>query len=188
MALRIGVIAEDQSDVDVLYEFTCKLTSENIFSFSKFISHGCGALRRKCGSWSRVLLTRGCSHLVIIHDLDDGDESALRSNIESSLSGITFAGHIILIPIYEIEAWLLCDPLALKDTFSMNKIPKVPEHPEVMRKPKEHLRDIVWKYCKKHYVNTIHNKRIAEATDIARLSVCRSFSPYPEFMASILSS
>lgn len=182
MAVKIGVIAEEHNDVDVLYEFTCKLTSESNFSFSKFVSHGCGKLRRKCRAWSHNLLRRGCSHLVVIHDLDNNDEDSLRNELEDSISGVAFTGHIILIPVYEIEAWLLSDPLALKQTFGMNKVPDVPKHPEAVLEPKEYLRDIVWKYCKKHYINTIHNKRIARLTKIEKLSTCHSFAPYPEFL------
>jgi len=180
--VKIGVIAEEHDDIDVLYELTCKLTSENRFGFSRFVGHGCGKLRRKCNAWSQNLIQRGCSHLVVIHDLDSNDEDNLRRQLEDSVSGITFTGHLILIPVYEIEAWLLSDPLALKQTFGMDKTPKVTAHPETIRNPKEHLRDIVWKYCRKHYINTIHNKKIARAIRIERLSVCPSFSPYPEFL------
>ena len=180
--VKIGVIAEEQNDIDVLYELTCKLTLESNFSFSKFIGHGCGKLRKKCRAWSQVLIRIGCSHLVVIHDLDNNDEDCLRQELEDSVHGITFTGHIILIPVYEIEAWLLSDPLALKQTFSMNKLPNISKHPETIRNPKEYLRDIVWKYCKKYYLNTIHNKRIAAAIRIDSLSACRSFSPYPEFL------
>lgn len=188
MGVKIGVIAEEYNDIDVLYEFTCKITSESNFSFSKFVSHGCGKLKRKCRAWSHNLIRRGCSHLVVIHDLDNNDEDRLRTELEDSVSDIAFIGHLILIPVYEIEAWLLSDPLALKQTFGMNRVPNVPAHPETVRDPKEHLRDIVWRYCKKHYINTIHNKRIARETRIDRLSVCCSFLPYPEFVAHNLNN
>ncbi len=182
MGVKIGVIAEEQNDIDVLYELTRKLTSESNFSFSRFVGHGCGKLRKKCRAWSHILTQRGYSNLVVIHDLDNNDEGCLRRELEDSVDGITFTSHIILIPVYEIEAWLLSDPLALKQTFSMNKSPNIPKHPETICNPKEYLRDVVWKYCKKYYINTIHNKKIAEATRIERLSVCSSFSPYPEFL------
>jgi len=182
MAVKIGVIAEEYDDIDILYELTCKLASENEFSFTKFVGHGCGKLRRKCTAWSHNLVKRGCSHLVVIHDFDSNDEHSLREELEESVRGIAFTGHLILIPVYEIEAWLLSDPLALKQTFSMSKTPKVPAHPERVRDPKEHLRDIVWKHCKKYYINTIHNRKIASEIRIERLSVCPSFSSYPEFV------
>jgi hypothetical protein len=182
MSVKIGVIAEEQNDIDVLYELTCKLTAENNFSFRKRLGHGCGRLRRKCNTWSRNLVEGGCSHLVVIHDLDTKDEDALRKELEASVRNIAYTGHLILIPIYEIEAWLLSDPLALKQTFSMKVVPNIKVHPETIPQPKEYLRDIVWRYCRKRYVNTIHNKKIASVMQIERLSVCHSFLPYPEFL------
>lgn len=187
MSATIGVIAEEQNDIDILYEITCKLTLEENFSFRKFVAHGCGKLRRKCGSWAHNLLTRGCSLLVVIHDLDEFDEICLRKELEGYVSCISFVDRLILIPIYEIEAWLLSDDLALKQTFNMNKLPKVPKHPEGIRNPKEYLRDMIWKYCKKYYINTIHNKKIARYIKIEKLCVCPSFSPYPTFVDKHLS-
>ena len=181
MALNVGVIAEEQNDIDVLYEITCKLILEKEFSFSKFAAHGCGKLRKKCKPWSQNLIKRGCKLIVIMHDLDDNDVSDLRNELEKSVGGIGTV-HLILIPIHEIEAWLLSDPVAIKQTFHMKKLPRVPLHPETILKPKEHLRDIVWKYCKKHYINTIHNKTIANQTNLDKLSVCPSFLPYPKFI------
>ena len=116
MVLKIGVIAEEQNDVDVLYELTCKLIPEGEADFSKFIGHGCGKLRRKCEAWSRNLISRGCSHLVLMHDLDSNDEERLRKVLEKIIVDIGFTGYLIIIPIFEIEAWLLFDMLALKET------------------------------------------------------------------------
>ncbi|MHB8085754.1 MAG: DUF4276 family protein [Dehalococcoidia bacterium] len=184
MSVQIGIIAEEQNDVDVLYEFTCKLTAENSFQFSKFLGHGCGRIRKKCKVWALNLAKRGCTHLVVMHDLDELNENKLRTELASGIKGSKFASHIILIPIYELEAWLLCDAMALRKTFDMKILPGVPGTPETIRDPKKRLRDIVWKCCKKHYINTVHNKKIAQATNIKRLSLCPSFAQYPKFVKS----
>ena len=182
MAAHIGVIAEEQNDVDVLYEFTSKIIPENAFSFRRFIGHGCGKLRHKCNAWAQNLIRRGCSHLVVMHDLDVNDENTLRHQLEESIRGLAFTGSLVLIPVHEIEAWLLCDGAALRHVFSMKKQPKVPSNPEGIQSPKEHLRDLVWRTSRKHYVNTIHNRRIAASIPVASLRVCRSFDPYPRFL------
>lgn len=180
--MNIGIIAEEKSDVDVIYELTCKLTDESDFSFKKFIGHGCGKLRRKCTVWAENLLLRGCNHLIVIHDLDKNNESKLRRELNNNVKDIGFKGYIILIPIKEIEAWLLTDSDALKNVFNMNNKPKLPGKPEWEDKPKERLREIVWKTCKKHYINTIHNKKIAAALRIDNVLKCKSFQTYPEFI------
>jgi hypothetical protein len=99
---------------------------------------------------------------------------------------IDFSGRIILIPVFEIEAWLLSDPLALQQAFNMRKSPNIPQNPETIPHPKEYLRNIVWKYSKKRYINTIHNKRIASVLRIDKVSLCSSFTPYPTFVSTTI--
>ena len=185
MAVQIGVIAEEENDVEVLYEITCKLISENTFSFKKFIGHGCGKLRRKCSPWAENLIRRGCNHLVVIHDRDNNDETTIRRCLDNSVKDKGFIGYIILIPIQEIEAWLLSDPSALKQAFKMKKNPKVPALPESVNNPKEHLKKLIWNTCQKRYINTIHNKRIAAEIRLNKLNVCMSFHPYPNFINTL---
>jgi len=186
MAVNIGVIAEERNDIDVIYELTCKLAPENSFTFSTFAAHGCGRLRNKCRAWSKNLTQRGCTHLIVIHDLDSEDQNALRAELENSVMDIDFSGRIILIPVFEIEAWLLSDPLALQQAFNMRKSPNIPQNPETIPHPKEYLRNIVWKYSKKRYINTIHNKRIASVLRIDKVSLCSSFTPYPTFVSTTI--
>ena len=180
--MKIGVIAEELNDVEVLYEFTCKLVEENKFSFKKFVGHGCGKLRQKCKAWAEDLMRRGCSHLVVIHDLDNFDETKLRTQLSNSVNHINFDKYVILIPIKEIESWLLTDATALKTVFNMSQLPTLPKWPEQLEDPKRSLFEIVHKTVKKRYVNTIHNKNIAAETRISKVKNCRSFKPYLAFL------
>jgi len=188
MAVHIGIMAEAQNDIDVLYQLTCKLVAENSFRFYKFIGHGCGKLRRKCNAWAKNLIQRGCTHLVVMHDLDEGDASKLLEELNQAIESLSFDGSLILIPIQEVEAWLLCDASALKQVFNMKKIPRVPAEPERIREPKEHLRDLVRKSCGKYYVNTIHNAKIAAKMRVTSLKACGSFSPYPKFLEQMMTA
>lgn len=181
--MRIGVIAEELNDVEVLYEFTAKLIRRNSFSFSRFVGHGCGTLRRKCGAWATNLLTRGCAYLVVIHDLDDRKEKELRSVLESQIQDLDFKRTVVLIPIEEIEAWLLADSNALRSVFRMRTAPAVPRNPETITNPKEHLAGLVSRNSKTRYVNTIHNRKIAAAIQIELVKDrCPSFARYPQFL------
>ena len=183
-AVRIGVIAEEKNDVEVIYELTCKVIRENQFLISKFLGHGCGKVRGKSQAWAQNLLAGGCLHLVMVHDLDTRDEQALRTLLENKIDDSDFEQKVILIPVEEIEAWLLSDSEALKTVFNMRKLPKVPRWPEKIKNPKEFLGEVVRKNSKSQYLNTIHNKHIANALSISKLNRCPSFSPYPEFLKS----
>ncbi len=181
-AVRIGVIAEEKNDVDVLYELTCKIIKENHFAFSNFVGHGCGKLRRKCKAWARTLLDRGCSHIVVIHDLDTHNEKCLRAMLEGEIAELRGAVKVVLIPNEELEAWLLSDSDALKIAFNMRKLPKIPRWPERIDSPKEFLAEVVRQNSRAQYLNTVHNRQIAKALAISKLARCPSFSPYPRFL------
>jgi len=184
--MKIGVIAENKSDVDVLYELTCKLINENTFSFKKFVGQGCGKLRRKCAKWAEHLFKQGCSYLVIVHDLDRHNESELRRKLAGAVINTNYDAHLILIPTREIEAWLLTDANALQEVFKLSKVPKLPGQPESLIDPKKELEDLIRKSEKKVYVNTAHNKKIAAAMSIEKAKMCKSFCPYPTFVSEHL--
>ena len=175
--MDIGVIAEETNDVDVLYHFTCKLIDESSFSFKKFVGHGCAKLRKKCSVWASNLLTRGCSHLIVIHDLDTADLNALHEELSAAIAHANFEASLILIPIREIESWLLTDPEAIATVFKLRKAPKL---------PKKKLAQIVWASGKKQYINSIHNAKIAKESRIQLVRKCKSFSPFPKFVANHL--
>ena len=137
--LKIGVITEEQNDVDVLYALTTKLIQENCFKFRKFVGHGCGKLVRKCGDWSENLQNRGCKLLIVMHDLDRSKENVLRARLEAKIKDRFMGGKIILIPIEELEAWLLKDSNAIKLIFNMKKLPACPANPQETKDPKEYL-------------------------------------------------
>jgi hypothetical protein len=185
--MKIGVIAEDQTDIDVLYELTCKIIHENTFSFKKFIGRGCGKLRRKCYAWAKNLLAQGCDHLIVLHDLDNNNEDELRKELEKSINDFEYQSKIILIPIKEIEAWLLTDDVSLRDVFNMKRLPKLPRNPETVGDPKKKLRDIIWTNTKRYYINTIHNKKIASSCRIKKVETCKSFRPYSKFLRALAS-
>jgi Domain of unknown function (DUF4276) len=183
-SLKIGVIAEQKNDVEVLEALTSKVISENSFAFKHFVGHGCGKLRSKCGAWANALLQRGCTCLVVLHDLDDRQEQELRTSLEASISNVSFSHSIVIIPIEELEAWLLCDAAALKHVFNMQRKPKVPANPEDTPSPKEFLTQLIARHSKTKYLNTVHNHKIAAQMELSTLTRCPSFERYPAFVLS----
>ena len=180
--MTIGIIAEDLSDVAVIRALTAKVVPKNQFSTKHFVGSGCGKLRRKCHAWAEVLCRRGCTHIVVVHDLDEENEHELRVTLESCVAQVSAKGVSVLIPVREIEAWLLTDAAAIQQVFNLRRRPRVPGNPEAIRDPKACLEELVWKGGSKRYVNSIHNQRIAEHAQLASIERCRSFRPYPEFL------
>jgi hypothetical protein len=181
-AIKCGVIAEELNDVEVLYEYTGKLMPANRFSFAHFVGHGCGALRRKCRAWAENLLKRGCQCLVLVHDLDEENEGRLRQELEARIRPVGIKPVVVLIPVEELEAWLLADPEAIRITFNMRRTPRIPANPERIHSPKEYLGRIVSKLSKSEYLNTLHNRKIAANQRLTTLDRCPSFARYPVFI------
>lgn len=175
MSKTIGVIAEDKSDVEVVTEILAKYMARNTFSVKHFVGNGCGKVKLKCDSWYRLLFARGCEHVFLFHDLDRNDEAQLRKSLEKKLPSKDYPNSLIVIPIEELEAWLLSDAEAIQHVFSLPKKPKKIVNCESVASPKEHLADLVWLNDKKRYVNTIHNKRISEHISLENLKRCSSF-------------
>ena len=176
MTKIIGIIAEDQSDVDVITLILSKYIEKNQFSVKKFVGNGCGKLRNKCGSWTKTLIESGCHHVILFHDLDRFDEKALRATLEAKVPTKDFPTSFIVIPTEELEAWLLADQEAIKKAFGLSKAPKRIANCERVASPKEKIGTIVWQIDKKRYLNTVHNKKIAEHIQLDQIRRCKSFA------------
>ncbi len=181
MSKKIGIIAEDSSDIDVLTEIIAKISPKNSFTVKKFVGNGCGKLRQKCGSWANQLLDSGCEHIILVHDLDRYNENELRKNLKEK---VNFPNSLIVIPIEELEAWLLSDENAIKAVFSLTKTPKKISDCEVIKSPKEYLEKLVWSLGKKRYLNTVHNKKLSAEMNLNELLRCNSYIPLHNYLTN----
>ena len=184
MSKQIGIIAEDASDVEVVTHILEKYVARNRFSIRKFVGNGCGKLRNKCDSWAATLVESGCHHVIVFHDLDRHDMTSLRTLLREKIPAEKFPNSLIVMPIEEMEAWLLSDEKAIRDVFSLNKSPPRIENCEAIKSPKEHLGQLVWSIGKKRYLNTAHNKKIAEKISIDNLRRCPSFLTFDAYVRS----
>lgn len=183
-AQKLGVIAEDNSDVDVVGAILEKYTEKNSFVIKKFVGNGCGRLRNKCRTWTETLLKAGCSHVLIFHDLDRNEESKLLSTLLSKVPNKEFPNALIVIPIEEMEAWLLADEMAISKTFSLKQPLKRVSTPETVNSPKEEIGLLVWSAAKKRYVNTVHNAKIASAATRENFLRCTSYTKLHDYLVT----
>ena len=185
--MRIGVIAEDDSDVVVIKELTLSLMKPKKIGFKRFVGHGCGKLRRKCRAWADNLVRQGCPWIVVVHDLDEYNENELRAELSGAVADVRAQATVVLIPRREIEAWLLYDSEAIALAFNERKRPRLPHDPELLPDPKGFLGKLVYREYSKEYLNTKHNELIAKHVNVSRLRRSRSFAPHPRFVENILS-
>jgi hypothetical protein len=184
MSMIIGVIAEDISDIDVVDELIKKILPLKKFSIRYFIGHGCGKIRGKCYQWARVLKAKGCSTLIVLHDLDQNDLPDLNTQLSQALANCSISKNVIVIPIREIEAWLISDSLAIHTAMKLQENFPVTPNPEELIDPKKKLGDLIYLRSgkTKRYLNTAHNKKIAAELDLAKVRRCPSFLPLEKFV------
>jgi hypothetical protein len=183
--VNIGIIAEDDSDVEVMKELTLTTLKPHHVGFKKFVGDGCGKVRRKSKAWAQNLVQQGCQWIAVVHDLDTNDEAELRALLNAAIASAKARASVVLIPKREIEAWLLYDGNAIAAAFREVKRPKLPGDPESIADPKKRLRDLVWAAYRKDYLNTVHNSKIAKNIDLSLLQRCGSFVSYPAFCAAV---
>lgn len=183
--MKIGVIAEDDSDVVVIKELTLSLIRPRKIGFKRFVGKGCGKLRKKCRAWADNLARQGCPWIVVVHDLDQYNETELRAQLNSAIADVRASAILILIPRREIESWLLYDSNAIACAFNERLKPRLPHDPEMLTDPKSYLKNLVYREYDKEYLNTRHNELIAKNINIQRLQRSKSFSPHPPFVAKI---
>lgn len=183
-AIRVGIIAEDYSDVDAAKIMIYRIAERDNIGVKKFVGHGCGRIKRKCKAWVSNFKTKKCRYLILIHDLDRNDLNDLRQRLKESVSPCPIEPYLICIPIEEMEAWWLADPQAIRTALNLDRIPKVKGNPQHITSPKERIAAMV-KQCSnnnKVYLNTKHNAKIAAHLDFTKAMRCDSFVPFFNFV------
>jgi hypothetical protein len=180
----IGVIAEDHSDIAVVKALIGKITNKP-FSVKGTAGGGCGKIVGKCRVWAQTLHDQGCRYLFIVHDLDTRVLNKLRAQLVSALRPSPIGLHLIVIPVREIEAWLLSDHVAITKAMKLKDALKQIANPESILRPKEYLADLVYTKSRKQrrYVNALDNEKIAELCAAINLKRCASFVPFCDFVS-----
>jgi hypothetical protein len=185
---KIGIVAEDFSDVQVIQTLMGKL-SNKVFSSAPFVGKGSGKLKTKLPAWCTSFRQRGITSIVVVHDRDEHDEAMLKALLEGLIPKNVFRTAAVVIPVQEIEAWLLVDTKAIKTALKLETEPKEIFHPERIASPKERLESLVRQNSKgrqKQYVNAVHNPLIAESLTLSKLKKCPSFAHFEVFVQAAL--
>jgi len=184
----IGVLAEDDSDVKTLKVLIRRLAADDSLRIQGKGFQGGGELFRKGARHVQLFQNQRASHFVICHDADGPDPSHYHERV---LREIVRSANIeqescIVIPVQEIEAWVLANIPAVSNIFGSWR-PEPVGNPESIASPKEHLRRLSRDGTSRpRYVHSIHNEHVAQYLDLDKVrSRCPSFRPLVEFVQNL---
>lgn len=180
---KIGILAEDLTDCKTIEVLVDRLLSASGLhvSFFRRGKDGCAHLKRKAKAWMAELTEKGCSALILVHDLDRNpsnhtlnDEAELRSRLSQLPVPRGVALHIC-IPVEELEAWFWSCPTALDQVAPGHGQASVSRSPHLLKQPKEALIRLSAKQRggKARYT-TQQNPELAQRLD---LDLCASRCP-----------
>jgi Domain of unknown function (DUF4276) len=183
--MQIGFAVEDRSDAEVIEVILRRFVNDSI-RIKPYIGSGCGKIKAKCAAWAQHAFSVGCRVFVVVQDLDDRNERELRLELERSVASSRRTKNIIVVPVREIEAWLLSDEVAIGRLVGKNKVKQI-ANPEAILRPKEKLREIIRvnSLRKIYYLNTVHNVKIARLITRRKLERCSSVKPLLELSRHI---
>ncbi|MCY2953486.1 MAG: DUF4276 family protein [Planctomycetota bacterium] len=179
-----GVLGEDKSDVDTLKAIIRKIAGNESISICGHGFDSASQMLKRGESVIRLLADLGCRWFIIAYDADGSDPHARWQDVYSRVvkpAGIE--SYCIVIPVQELEAWILADIEAVTKVFT-GWCPTPIEYPEHIPKPKELLEKL--SRDSKHrprYSHATHNHRVAKYLDLEKVQQkCASIRPLINFV------
>jgi len=181
-----GIIAEDKSDVAMLKVIIKRVAKTQSVSIKGKGYNGCGEMLRKGTTQLKAFKELGCDRFIICYDADRDSPSG-RHNEALEKIVIPFGNTekcCILVPIQEIEAWILADLKSVTKVISSWVPTKVYHSPESVNDPKEELEKLSRNANKRpRYSHAIHNCKVAEHLDLSIVKQkCKSFLPLEDLV------
>lgn len=153
--------------------------------------NGCSEMLRKGANQLGLFHDLGCTNFVICHDADRNDPKLVRSQVLERIvkpSGLHLSCCIV-VPVQEIEAWILADISAISNIIKSWK-PSPIMNPESYNDPKEYLEMLSeGANYKPRYDHVIHNPKVANYLDCEVVKEkCPSFLPLYDLVTGQSSS
>ncbi len=186
-----GILGEDKSDVATLKILIKKLQGDSSLSFKGKGYSGCGEMLRKGSAQLKLFAKLGCDRLIICYDSDNEKPNNRYQEVVKRIiekSGLTCLEKeiiCIIIPVQEIEAWILADIEAVTQIFK-NWHPNSISNPESIDSPKEYLEKLSRNAKKRpRYNHATHNEKVAQYLDLNKVKQkCPSFRSLAELVES----
>lgn len=182
----IGVIGEDQSDVDMLTQLIRRLANNQRLEIKTKGYRGCGEMLRKGAAQLKAYNTAyDCRRFVVCYDSDRSAPQERMDQLKREIidrSGL-HSEFCALVPTQEIESWILADLHAVTKVITSWVPDKDISNPESINDPKEFLEKLSRRFKKPLYSHAVHNPKIAVHLDLDKVSAkCMSFRPLVDFI------
>ncbi len=183
-------MGEDDSDVETLLVLIRRMNGTR-FKVKRYSAKGSAKLRRKCSAISSYWIAQSVTHIIICHDADTKNTqecNRLQNDLRNKVSAVPNCDDVvcIVIPVQELEAWLLADVEVLNNKFSGMAMRDIP-NPERISSPKEYIRRASrGRRLRPRYFNTVHNPELASDLNIDKvLAKCPAFGPFYRFVSAL---
>ena len=183
---RYAVLGEDRSDAETLQVLIRRLADNPRLPIKLKGYDGCGALLRKGARDLDEFSRQGCDRFVVAYDADRDDPSTRRELARTSIlapSRIPPNTCCIVVPVQELEAWLLADLPAVVHIFPSWR-PEPITNPERIDDPKEYLEKLSRDSQRRpRYSHALNNPALAGKIDLATVErKCASFAVLAHFV------
>ena len=179
-----GVLGEDNSDTERLKVLIRRLAGNKSLPVEAKGYSGCGDLLRKGANQLMLFAELGCQRFVVCCDADGPDPRERRDEVLSRIvRPAAVERHCIVIPVQELEAWILADLPAVSRVITGWK-PSPINNPEHVAGPKERIEKLSRDSKRRpRYHHTTHNQQVAKYLDLNKVHrECPSFRPLADFV------
>jgi Domain of unknown function (DUF4276) len=181
-----AIIAEDKSDVETLTALIRLIAGSQSISIKGKGYGGCAEMLRKGARQIQAFHDTGsCQRFVVCYDSDKASPDVRRQELIDKVivPSNVIAPMCALIPIQEIEAWILADIKAVTKIITGWVPDKYVENPEGIVDPKEYLEKMSRQNQRPRYSHAVHNAKIARHLDLDQVrNKCPSFLPLYEIV------
>jgi hypothetical protein len=182
-----GVLGEDPSDVEMVRVLIRRIADNKAVRVSIKGYEGCAQMLRKGATQLVLFRELGCKWFIVVYDADGPEwQPRYREVLDRIVKPSGVQAFAIIIPVQEIEAWVLADVECASRIFTGWRPDSVP-NPENITNPKEYLERLSRASDRRpRYAHATHNPRIAEYLDLAKVArKCISFAKLVQFVDEV---
>ena len=181
-----AVLGENRSDAETLKALLKLIKRDERITVRTKGYDGGGELLRKGARQLTLFAGLGCTRFVVCHDADRHNPRAVYQRVTAQIvrpSGLS-SSSCVVVPVQEIEAWILADIRAVNRIITSWTPPEIPD-PESIDSPKEYLNRLSEGSNRKpRYDHATHNPAVAKYLNPAEiLRKCNSFREFYEFLS-----